>query len=208
MAGLHTRVLAFALLVGLALGYVIPSLLVVVAVGGAVPLARDAVRGAVLQKRLDVNALMLCAVLGALDEGLDDGEEGRGEVLVHVARRHLVHLLARLVHGRGQAAHVALELAEVDRGLGTPFVTTVCEFSDGSSSDGVVTKEHEYINDIWPLQARAAYCASHRAECLYNPRAGQCRPRRMVSSMRENWLNAVWSFDAHHFGSIFCSNFC
>ena len=35
-----------ALLVGLALGYVIPSLLVVVAVGGAVPLARDAVRGA------------------------------------------------------------------------------------------------------------------------------------------------------------------
>ena len=55
-----------ALLVGLALGYVIPSLLVVVAVGGAVPLARDAVRGAWLQKRLDVNALMLCAVLGAL----------------------------------------------------------------------------------------------------------------------------------------------
>ena len=101
-----------------------------------------------------------------------------------------------------------LPLAEVDRGLGPPFVTTVCEFSDGSSSDGVVTKEHEYINDIWPLQARAAYCASHRAECLYNPRAGQCRPRRMVSSMRENWLNAVWSFDAHHFGSIFCSNFC
>ena len=55
-----------ALLLGLALGYVIPSLLVVVAVGGAAPLARDAVRGALLQKRLDVNALMLCAVLGAL----------------------------------------------------------------------------------------------------------------------------------------------
>ena len=74
-----------------------------------------------------------------------------------------------------------LPLAEVDRGLGPAVVTTECEFSRGSSSEGVVTKDREYINDLWPMQARAAYCASHRAECIFNPRAGQCRPRRMVS---------------------------
>ena len=75
-----------------------------------------------------------------------------------------------------------LPLAEIDYGQGPPMVTSVCEFSDRSSSEDVVIKDREYINDLWPMQARASYCASHRATCVFNPRSGQCRPRRRMEA--------------------------
>ena len=70
-----------------------------------------------------------------------------------------------------------LPLEEVDHGLGPSMVTTVCDFTTKSNwTRGTV---QEYVNDIWPLRRRAAYCESQKDSCIYNARAGHCHPRKM-----------------------------
>ena len=100
---LHEIGFVLALLGGLALGYVVPAVLVLVAACGSVPLARDAAKGAFQQGRLDVNALMLAAVLGALALG-DTGEAATVGAVAAAARLAEAECLRRVRNALADAS--------------------------------------------------------------------------------------------------------